>query len=208
MVFSRIHIVLLLAAAVVSAPATATATMWFPAQAGTCVQLNVPAQSDCEKADLSDPSSNMCFEGAEVPISTLPSLLAESRGAELGRQLTAHVVGSALALAGADAPVAASVDDTQTPRDAGPPQLEIREDIPRPRPTRLACSESPDECRSLPPLVRIHLEVTPQAARTDRGEPDVDLPPTHPEAATIAERLRVGPSSGHPRRLERPPELA
>lgn len=161
---------------------------------------DVDIADGCEPTDLDDPSNNACFEGAEVPISTLPDLIAQNQAERLGESLLARA-GALLA-----EPVRVEhLDASITPES----EDEIRLVVARPRPAPNSCTAaSPDECHSAPAIPGWNLDGSSEPLNSSPLD-ELELR----QAWVVLEHAKnpregLGPADGHRRALERPPSFA
>lgn len=153
-----------------------------------------------------DPASNLCFEDAGEPISTLPRLLAEWRGV----REAAAVVGSILDVMDQDNEHPAAAESVDAAARAAISLEALRSPGPSPRPLgdALSCTVSLDECDALPPLIRLGDGATAAAVEPARDDEsshfgEQNSPQILPWAA-----LKIGPRSGYIQELEKPPRRA
>lgn len=161
-----------------------------------------PCELDLGDDEDADPSSNLCFEAAGEPISTLPRFIAQWRG----EQEAAQAVDSILrALQSAES------EQTRKPDGARPVgsalvaiSLEMAPARNIPADDSLMCTTHPEQCHALPPLPTMTEIVAVAGVSIPRHlfeTPPVALPQENRPWAV----LRVGPQSGHQRVPEQPP---
>lgn len=207
--------IVLLAAALLwpSVGVASTGTFLFPADDGSCYDVEplkqhstmgadltraaepTPEEPPCTIADDADPSSNICLEAANSPISTLPRLLAEATGKETAE----GVVDSILARIDEN-----GIDDHQV--------VVAVTSTPDPAPvsdgSTVACSTHSEECRSLPPVPpTLQLDASGPAARNIFSSSDLLDAPDEGRVNAWA-HLSVGPRDGYERLPDRPPKRA
>lgn len=175
--------------------------------------LTAPAdEGDCTVDPDADPSSNVCFEGAEVPASMLPTLLARSQ-AEMAAHALIDRAFAGLDAAADTAPGALVADDALVDDAladdalAQAPALDASPAQPRDDRASPSCSTDPEKCQSLPPLPpSLVLDVTSPAANVYTWLTDH---PAHAEPGAPAAwaRLRLGPHAGFSAADVPPPRL-
>lgn len=163
-------------------------------------------EEDCHQAnDATDPSSNICFEGAEHPISTLPSLITQTQA----ERLVVDLIGTAARVAARanspqfPPPRDASVEDPVMP---GQPLVEALQ-IPRPRPSPNSCSVYPESCEQAPWIPILNLEASGSSAHSAAQEMEVSQRPEIDESRRGPPNPGVGPAAGIQWRVERPPQM-
>ena len=130
-----------------------------------------------------DPSSNVCFEDAEHPISTLPRLLAQWRAEKMANGVVDSVLEN-IDEAGGPVPLVVA-ESSADPVHVPTPESNDR------------CTSNPSECRALPPLPpSLVIDAAGSSARLAQHLVTV-LDLSTPDDTRPWAQLRVRPSDGH-----------
>jgi hypothetical protein len=204
---------------------TDAAALWLDGQCATAMdpmwsEFSPPsAADDTDTTDVveeesggcddnaDDPSSNVCFEAAEHPISTLPELLAQTQAERVTAALVEQAVDAVAARIDAvePSPSDTSLEDPNSPGRA----LAERPSMPRPpsMPSSCSAAQAPDNCHNAPPIPTLNLEVSVAQAHSSTFDLSIN-PAPRAQGRRGPPNTGLAPATGVRSRVERPPQMA